>query len=135
VPKPPNVPVSSSRRTTILVVDDDPGVTATFARMLDLEGYDVRIALEAKTGLRHVEACRPDAILLDLRMPLVDGLAFLRELRTIQGHESTPVAIVTGDYWLDDDMTRALRELGATIHFKPLWLEDLVRLTRQLVPL
>ena len=67
--------------TKILIVDDDEGVTQTFARMLRLEGYQVRTAMNAETGLREAEHSRPDAIILDLRMPLVDGLGFLRRLR------------------------------------------------------
>jgi len=66
---------------TILIVDDDEGVTQTFARMLQLEGYAVRTAMTAEIGLREADAVHPDAIILDLRMPLVDGLGFLRKLR------------------------------------------------------
>jgi two-component system response regulator PrrA len=118
---------------TILVVDDDEGVTQTFARMLRLEGYDVRTAMNAETGLREADKSRPDAIILDLRMPLVDGLGFLRRLRARDELRDTPVAIVTGDYFLDDQVSAELRELGAELKFKPLWLEDLVGLARHLL--
>jgi DNA-binding response OmpR family regulator len=118
---------------TILVVDDDEGVTQTFARMLRLEGYDVRTAINAENGLREADKSRPDAIILDLRMPLVDGLGFLRRLRARDELRDTPVAIVTGDYFLDDQVSAELRELGAELKFKPLWLEDLVGLARHLL--
>jgi two-component system, OmpR family, response regulator PrrA len=118
---------------TILVVDDDEGVTQTFARMLRLEGYDVRTAMNAETGLREADKSHPDAIILDLRMPLVDGLGFLRRLRARDEQRDTPVAIVTGDYFLDDQVSAELRELGAELKFKPLWLEDLVGLARHLL--
>src|SRR5262249_20217422 len=108
----------------ILIVDDDEGVTQTFARMLRLEGYEVRTAMNAETGLREAEQSHPDAIILDLRMPLVDGLGFLRRLRAHDRQRDTPVAIVTGDYFLDDTVSSELRELGAELKFKPLWLED-----------
>jgi DNA-binding response OmpR family regulator len=124
-----------SERTTskILIVDDDEGVTQTFARMLRLEGYTVRTAVSAEKGLIEAEHHLPDAIILDLRMPLVDGLGFLRRLRARDEHRSTPVAIVTGDYFLDDSVSAELRELGAELRFKPLWLEDLVGLARNLL--
>ena len=126
--------LASRRETaTILIVDDDEGVTQTFARMLRLEGYDVRTAMSAETGLREAETSRPDAIILDLRMPLVDGLAFLRRLRARHEQRDTPVAIVTGDYFLDDQVSIELRRLGAELKFKPLWLEDLVGLARHLL--
>jgi hypothetical protein len=44
-----------------------------------------------------------------------------------------PVAIVTGDYFLDDDIAAELRQLGAEVKFKPLWLDDLVDLARNLL--
>ena len=117
----------------ILIVDDDEGVTQTFARMLRLEGYQVRTAVSAENGLLEAEQSHPDAIILDLRMPLVDGLGFLRRLRAQDDQRSVPVAIVTGDYFLDDTVSNELRELGAELRFKPLWLEDLVGLTRNLL--
>jgi two-component system response regulator PrrA len=117
----------------ILIVDDDEGVTHTFARMLRLEGYQVRTAVNAETGLREAEQSHPDAIILDLRMPLLDGLGFLRKLRAHDDQRSVPVAIVTGDYFLDDAVSAELRELGAELRFKPLWLEDLVGLARNLL--
>ena len=117
----------------ILIVDDDEGVTTTFARMLRLEGFDVRTALNGEMGLREASRSRPDAIILDLRMPLVDGLKFLRRLRADDEQRDVPVAIVTGDYFLDDDVATELRQLGAEVKFKPLWLEDLVGLARDLL--
>ena len=117
----------------ILIVDDDEAVTETFARMLRLEGYQVRTAGSAQQGLVEAEQSRPDAIILDLRMPLVDGLGFLRRLRAFDEHSTTPVAIVTGDYFLDDSLSNELRQLGAELRYKPMWLEDLVGLARNLL--
>jgi len=129
------VPASAVDRSTakILIVDDDEAVTETFARMLKLEGYQVRTAVNAQKGLEEAEQSRPDAIILDLRMPLVDGLGFLRRLRSFHQHASTPVAIVTGDYFLDDALSNELRELGAELRYKPMFLEDIVALARHLL--
>jgi DNA-binding response OmpR family regulator len=117
----------------ILIVDDDEVVTQTFARMLRLEGYQVRTAVTAENGLSLAQETQPDAIILDLRMPLVDGLGFLRRLRARDAQRKTPVAIVTGDYFLEDEISSELRELGAELRFKPMWLEDLVGLARNLL--
>jgi DNA-binding response OmpR family regulator len=129
------MPLVMSERslTTILIVDDDEGVTQTFARMLKLEGFEVRTAMNAENGLVQAQEARPDAIILDLRMPLVDGLGFLRRLRAQDDQRQTPVAIVTGDYFLDDNVSAEIRQLGAELKFKPLWLEDLVGLARTLL--
>jgi DNA-binding response OmpR family regulator len=125
--------MSERKSSKILIVDDDEGVTQTFARMLRLEGYQVRTAVSAEKGLQEAAQSHPDAIILDLRMPLVDGLGFLRRLRSRDDQRATPVAIVTGDYFLDDSVSTELRELGAELRFKPLWLEDLVGLARNLL--
>jgi len=125
--------VSQPGPSTILIVDDDEGVTQTFARMLKLEGFQVRTAINAESGLKVANESQPNAIILDLRMPLVDGLGFLRRLRSQQDQRATPVAIVTGDYFLEDSVAQELRELGAELRFKPLWLEDLVGLAHNLL--
>ena len=129
----PAVIMSEPGTAKILIIDDDVSVTETFARMLRLEGYEVSTALSAENGLREAHETQPDAIILDLRMPLVDGLGFLRQLREHELHRNTPVAIVTGDYFLEDTISAELRELGAELKFKPLWLEDLVGLARKLL--
>ena len=124
---------TEAANSTILIVDDDEGVTQTFARMLKLEGFQVRTAINAESGLKVANESQPNAIILDLRMPLVDGLGFLRRLRSQDDQRATPVAIVTGDYFLEDSVANELRELGAELRFKPLWLEDLVGLARNLL--
>jgi two-component system response regulator MprA len=116
----------------VLIVDDDPSVLHTFGQMLRLEGYEVVTALGADAGLREVDTFHPDAVLLDLRMPLTDGIAFLRRLRARE-ERRTPVAIVTGDYMVEEATTRALRELEADVYYKPVWLEDLLDIMRRLI--
>jgi CheY-like chemotaxis protein len=126
-------PVTSPKKThTILVVDDDRSVTETFATALHREGFNVRTAMSAENGLREATSSHADAIILDLRMPLINGLGFLYRLRTSEEHRNTPVAIVTGSV-VDDSMQAELTELGAELRFKPLWLEEVVELAHQLV--
>ena len=119
----------------ILIVDDDVSVTDTFSRILRLEGYEVWAALSADGGLSLAQAHRPHAVILDLRMPLTNGLHFLRAIRAIPGLTTTPVAIVTGDYQLDEAQAADIRALGAELRYKPLWMEELVILARELLAL
>lgn len=118
---------------TILIVDDDRSVADTFARMLKLEGFQVATALSAEAGLELADNVLPDAIILDMRMPITNGLQFLRVIRSKPHLVQAPVAIVTGDYFLPDPVQHELKSLGATIRFKPLWLDDLISLARTLV--
>ena len=123
---------SVKKTPTILVIDDDRTVTETFATALHREGFNVRTAMNAENGLREATSSHADAIILDLRMPLINGLGFLYRLRTWDEHRNTPVAVVTGAV-VDDSMQAELTELGAELRFKPLWLEDVVELAHQLV--
>ena len=118
---------------SILIVDDDEAVTQTFARMLRLEGFTVRTAVSAESGLAEATKHRADAIILDLRMPRLDGLDFLKRLRAMDSHAQVPVAIVTGDHFLADAISAEPKQLGAELRFKPLWLEDLVGLAHTLL--
>ena len=118
---------------TILIVDDDRSVADTFARILKLEGFTVATAFNADEGLGLAEQVNPAAIILDMRMPITNGLQFLRMIRNLPHLVATPVAIVTGDYFLPDPIQAELKQLGAEIRFKPLWLEDLIALARSLV--
>jgi two-component system response regulator PrrA len=125
-------PASAATRT-ILIVDDDRAVADTFARMLKLEGFNVATAVNAETGLELADSVRPNAIILDLRMPIINGLQFLRHIRSKTHLQEVPVAIVTGDYFLGETTAAELKSLGASVRFKPLWLEDLVALARTLL--
>ncbi len=87
----------------------------------------------AVDGLREVARQRPDAILLDLRLPFMNGLQFLRELRAQEPDTRPPVTIVTGDYLIDEQTIEEAQKLGATVQFKPLWLDDLVAITRNML--
>ena len=118
----------------ILVVDDDGATLEAYVRGLGLADYEVVAADGTEAGWREVSHHRPDAILLDLRMPPPDGLEFLRRLRGRAETRDTPVAIITGDYLLNDLVTpRQLAELGAAVYFKPLWLEELGSIVRKLL--
>jgi DNA-binding response OmpR family regulator len=130
-PAEPSVTEAATR--TILIVDDDRSVADTFARMLKLEGFEVATALSADAGLELAHQVRPDAIILDMRMPIKSGLQFLRLVRAQATLASVPVAIVTGDYFLSEPIQHELRSLGASIRFKPLWLEDLIALAKALI--
>jgi DNA-binding response OmpR family regulator len=125
---------SFARRTgRLLIVDDDEGVTQTFAGILRLEGHQVRTATNAYEGLREVESFRPDAIILDLRMPLINGLGFLYRLRGYVDTCRVPVAMITGDCTIDEEATAELRDLGAQLWLKPLWTEDLISIADRLL--
>jgi DNA-binding response OmpR family regulator len=125
-------PAPTSAR--ILIVEDDRATCETFARILRVAGYDVRTARTAGTALLEVDTNRPDAIVLDLKMPLLlHGVGFLQRLRERPEMKAVPVAVVTGDLFLDKEIQAQLVDLGATLRFKPLHLDELTRLVRKMI--
>jgi CheY-like chemotaxis protein len=65
----------------ILVIDDDPSILATVAEILEFEGYPVETASNGLEGLLALEHTEPSLILLDMRMPILDGWDFARTLQ------------------------------------------------------
>lgn len=126
-------PLPSTPAPRLLIVADDVSVTDTFSRTLRLEGHEVWAALSAGEGLGLARRHHPHAIILDLRMPLASGLQLLRAIRALPGFEQTPVAIVSGDYRMNPDLASDISLLGAELRYKPLWLEELVTLARELL--
>ena len=119
--------------SSILIVEDDSEAIEAFALILKGEGYAVRTARDAPSALAELAREAPSAIVLDLQLPVGSGLEVLRQLRTMPGLADVPVAVVTGNYMLDEGAARELKTLGATLYFKPVWGEDLIRIVRTLV--
>jgi len=84
----------------ILVVDDDEAVRNSLKRALVLEGYDVDVAEDGVSALRSLAQSAPDAVILDLQLPDVDGLEVCRRLRTVG--DSTPVLMLTARQAIGD---------------------------------
>jgi DNA-binding response OmpR family regulator len=136
VDKRKTVPATSDehrRASRILLVEDDENTLDSYARMLRLEGYRVYTALNAATGLRVLDARPVDAMLVDLVMPDVSGLDFLRQVRARDDCRNTPVALVTGNYFVDDAIGDELKALRAEVRYKPLWFEELTKLVHELL--
>ena len=92
----------------ILVVDDEPDLRDAVRVYLEMHGYSVLLAADGQEALEKVRTTLPDLVVLDVMMPVMDGIAALQQLRTLS---AVPVIMLTvkGD---EDDKVRALR-LGA----------------------
>ena len=93
----------------VLVVDDDPNVQEILREFLSAKGYEVITAGDGAEGLRRVKEERPHLILLDVRMPKMDGLEVLRQLREID--QTVGVIMVTAVN--EEETGRQAMELGA----------------------
>ena len=107
----------------VLVVDDEPMVRETLGQVLTDEGYMVDLAVDGESALARVRAARPDAILLDLMMPGMNGRQFLQALREEPAYEDIPVMIMTAVHGLSVNPAT----LGAsTVVEKPFNVDELL---------
>jgi two-component system chemotaxis response regulator CheY len=105
----------------ILVVDDDPSILATLAEFLDMEGYRVKTATNGAEALDRVECAEPFLVLLDMRMPVLDGWEFVRALH--ERGRRLPIMVMTAA----QDARRWAEEVGAVGYVaKPFDLMELL---------
>lgn len=110
----------------ILIVDDDPSIRATLAEVLTDEGYHVQTATNGAEGLSAIAESPPDVVLLDMRMPVLDGWGFARAL----GERGVSVSIVV--MTAAQEATLWAREIGAgSVLPKPFDLEVLLQVVER----
>ena len=113
----------------ILVIDDDPAIRATVAEILSSEGYAVATATNGAEGLESLEQMDPALVLLDMRMPILDGWGFARALQT-RGIQ-VPILVMTAA----QDARRWAREINAEGYVaKPFELLDLLDAVERVCP-
>ncbi|HEU0214256.1 MAG TPA: response regulator transcription factor [Jiangellaceae bacterium] len=114
----------------VLVVDDDPAVRESLRRSLAFNGYQVELAADGEQALRAVANSRPDAVVLDVMMPKLDGLATCRALRA--AGDDVPVLMLTARDEVADRV--AGLDAGADDYLpKPFALEELLARLRALL--
>jgi two-component system response regulator MprA len=114
----------------ILVVDDEPAVREAVERALRLDGHDVLLAADGQEALGTLDARPPDAVVLDVLMPRVDGLELCRRMR--RRGDRTPVLMLTARDAVSDRV--AGLDAGADDYLiKPFALEELLARVRALL--
>jgi putative two-component system response regulator len=94
--------IQTSRRSRVLVVDDLESIRVLFQRLLAADGHDIVCAGDGVAALEAVYRHQPDVILLDVTMPLMDGLEVCRRLKADPATRLTPIVLVTGRADLSD---------------------------------
>lgn len=84
---------------TVLVVDDDEGLLETLQDLLEMEGYKVIVAHNGIEALEKLETLTPAVILLDLRMPRMDGKTFAREVQRRENLQSLYIILMTANLY------------------------------------
>lgn len=98
--------------TRVLIIEDDPIIANIYRSRLDKEGFQVEIASDGQSGFYRVHESRPEAILLDLMLPKIDGLQILRKMRAQKQFEKTPIIVFTNAYV--PNMVQEATQAGAT---------------------
>ena len=117
-------------RMRLLVVEDNPAVLEALSLVLAGEGHEVETARNGAEALRLIEQRAPDAILLDLWMPVMNGWEFLRRLRALPAPtRDVPVLVVTADA-----LAARRRELPVQrLLTKPLDVDELIQALREVI--
>ncbi|HEY1988766.1 MAG TPA: response regulator transcription factor [Acidimicrobiales bacterium] len=114
----------------VLVVDDDPAVSGALHRALRLEGYDVSLANDGPRALEEIAVRPPDAVILDIGLPTIDGLEVCRRLRA--AGDDTPVLMLTARDAINDRVQGL--DAGADDYLvKPFALAELLARLRALL--
>lgn len=116
--------------THVLVIEDDPDMQEVIALALESADYHVTRASNGQEALAEVERDMPDLILLDMRMPVMDGWTFAARFHQRYGHR-VPIIVCTAA----EDAPRRAREVQAAgVLSKPFELDDLLHLAATLAP-
>ena len=103
----------------ILVVEDDPSLNEAYKMILESSGHRTRTAFDGKEALRLVAEQDPDIIFLDLRMPIMDGIEFLKKYEPKKSHKHVKV-IVFSNYDMQQEVDEAY-DLGAERYVLKAW--------------
>ncbi len=98
--------------TKVLIVEDDPIISSIYRSRLDKEGFQVEIAPDGQTGFYRIHETRPDAVLLDLMLPKMDGIQILKKIRAQKQFQQMPVLVFTNAYL--PNMVQEAINAGAT---------------------
>lgn len=115
---------SDGRRSTVLLADDDEDFSGAMQDLLEGEGYDVRVARNGKDAVEQVRANDIDVLVLDLRMPFVNGLYVCLELKKMG--RFLPTIVVTAHAEEESHAVRMLKAMPVAEimrkPFDPAWL-------------
>lgn len=99
--------------TKVLLVEDDPLIIRLYQKTLQLEGYEIECADNGLSALEQLPSFRPEIILLDIMMPTMNGVEFLRNMKADASVADTPVIILTNVS--DSDVTMSAVDAGAAL--------------------
>jgi CheY-like chemotaxis protein len=123
--------VLDSEPRRVLIVDDEEGFRDGLADLLEMEGYAVLVAKDAVDAVRVLPEFRPEVILLDLRMPNLDGEGFMRGLDGLPASTKVPVVLISAK----EDLAVIADRAGAAGYLhKPFEAPQLLSILEKVLP-
>jgi len=98
--------------TKVAIIEDDTIISQMYRMKLESDGFEVQLASNGEQGIALGEAFKPDLILLDMKMPGMNGVDTLKIIRSSDWGKNTPVIILTN--MEEDDSTQELDSLGVS---------------------
>ena len=115
---------------SLLIVDDEPEILETTKWAFEMAGFEVRTAASAEEALPQARESRPDVLLIDYKLPQMNGLELLRKVRV--WIPNAVAIMITGLTHQSEDLEEESRELGAVgfLH-KPLQLDKVLQMVKE----
>ena len=108
----------------ILIIEDEKNIRENVLEILEIKGHDVMVAIDGHEGIEMLDKFKPDFVLCDIMMPVMDGYAFLEQVRSKKEYSTLPIVFLTAKAERDD-YEKAI-SLGATDFLtKPFSFEEL----------
>lgn len=116
----------------VLIVDDEPEILDTTRWAFELAGFQVQTAASAEEALPQAQAFRPEVLLIDYKLPLMNGLELLKKTRS--WIPNAVAIMITGLTHQSENLEEESRRLGAAgfLH-KPLKLDGVLKMVRELI--
>ena len=105
----------AERKWRILLVDDEPSIIKMVGKRLEIEGFEVSVALDGEQALEKARTEHPDLIVLDLMLPKVDGFTICQTLKQHQTAREIPIIAIFSGKAQPEDAERC-RKLGAAAY-------------------
>ena len=119
-------------RFRILLVDDEPSIVKMVGKRLEVEGFDVVVAMDGQAGLEKARSEHPDLIVLDLMLPKLNGYEICTMLKQDPRYQKIPIVLFTAKTQAKDEQLG--KECGADAYVrKPFRAQELIEQIRKLI--
>jgi len=117
--------MTQNQKPTVLYVEDNDDNAYMLSRRLKRRGFDVHIATDGESGVNMARKLRPDIILMDLNLPVLDGWSAIKLLRSDTDTHATPI-IAVSSHVLPEEREKALQAGSSNYETKPIDFERLL---------